>query len=225
VDDLKELLVEPREKLDAKVVIRTAEVESVSEYQMEATKIIKVFKQEYEKCLQELSLKEGLGKKYGAPRRNAQERLRTEVTRDEYSAANVDKLLSKLAKLCEAAKSNKQVQFTAEEAGDDDDEEEKLPVAVRITHVLRQVRAAIFRRVKYLEFNQSKEEDIGAEEDVGVDMEEQAAGVEHEVEDAMIVGTFAMAIKKLQDMCKQETYDLYAGEGKTDLLGDAGVPE
>ncbi|CAN0084741.1 unnamed protein product, partial [Heterosigma akashiwo] len=47
----------------------------------------------------ELALREGLGQKYGAPRRTAQEQLRTEITRDEAAAALVDRLLDELASL------------------------------------------------------------------------------------------------------------------------------
>ena len=45
-------------------------------------------------------MSEGLGQKYGAPRRRAQERIRTEVSRDEQSAGFVDELLAKLEFYC-----------------------------------------------------------------------------------------------------------------------------
>jgi hypothetical protein len=229
VDDLKQLLIEPKERLDAKVEQRIKNVEDITKYEVDATDISKAFKVEFERCLQELSLKEGLGKKYGAPRRNAQERLRTEVTRDEYSAANVDKLLSKLDKLCRIVKGGKGagVKFTSAEGGDEDEDEEeaKLPLSIRIKHTVLNARAAIFQRVKYLEFNATPESDIGAENEIPQDKEEVTASVSWEGEDALIVGTFSQAIQKLQDQCKKETYDLYSAEGKTDLLGDAGVPE
>ncbi|GMI11443.1 hypothetical protein TrVE_jg944 [Triparma verrucosa] len=219
VNDLKELLVEPQEKLDAVVEERRGKIVALQDYEVEAMQVTKSFKVEYEKCLQELSLREGLGKKYGAPRRNAQERLRTEVTRDEYSANRVDDLLTKLEKLCEAAKKGKAVKFEGEEDG-----EEALPLAVRIKHVTLSVRGAVFRRAKYLEFLREGAE-VGAEDEIPADMEETGAGAAHVLEDAMVVGTFEQAIKTLQKQCKEETYALYAGEGKTDLLGDSGVPE
>ena len=225
VIDLKELLVEPKLKLDTKVEERVKEAGEVKKYEDKATKSIPAFKAEYERCLQELSLREGLGKKYGAPRRNAQERLRTEVTRDECSAINVDKLLDKLERLCRVVKGGKAVRMEEGEEEAEDELERKRPLSVRLKHVMLSSRAAIMRRVKYLEFNSSSEEVIGAEKEIGQDTEEKKEGVEWEGEDAIIVGTFEQAIKKLQDACKQETYDLYAGEGKTDLLGEAGVPE
>jgi hypothetical protein len=45
-------------------------------------------------------MSEGLGQKYGAPRRRAQERLRTAVTRDERAAGAVDEMLAKLEYFC-----------------------------------------------------------------------------------------------------------------------------
>ncbi|GMH74178.1 hypothetical protein TL16_g06393 [Triparma laevis f. inornata] len=219
VNDLKDLLVEPKEKLDAVVEDRRGKIIALQDYEVDAMQVTKSFKVEYEKCLQELSLREGLGKKYGAPRRNAQERLRTEVTRDEFSANRVDSLLTKLEKLCEAAKKGKSVKFEGEEDG-----EESLPLAVRIKHTTLSVRGAVFRRVKYLEFLREGA-DVGAEDEVPEDMEEQGVGASHVLEDAMVVGTFEQSIKTIQKQCKEETYALYAGEGKTELLGDAGVPE
>ena len=41
-----------------------------------------------------MCLREGLGQKYGAPRRGAQERLRTELTRDEKHAEQLEGLLT-----------------------------------------------------------------------------------------------------------------------------------
>ena len=48
-------------------------------------------------------LQDGLGQKYGAPRRNAQERIRSEVARSEVAAAKIDELLELLGLLCKRA--------------------------------------------------------------------------------------------------------------------------
>ena len=82
------------------------------------------FMEKYSKSEQELALSEGLGQKYGAPRRRAQERyfsyrlqwpvkwtlltylsllknrLRTEVSRDEQKAGKIDEILAELDFLC-----------------------------------------------------------------------------------------------------------------------------
>eukprot|EP00981_Chlorochromonas_danica_P015535 scaffold13008_cov159-Ochromonas_danica.AAC.2 len=52
------------------------------------------FNVKYTKCVQEVAMAEGLGQRYGAPRRRAQERIRTEVSRDERAAGKVDELLA-----------------------------------------------------------------------------------------------------------------------------------
>ena len=48
-------------------------------------------------------LQDGLGQKYGAPRRNAQEKIRSEVARSEVAAAKIDELLELLVSLCKRA--------------------------------------------------------------------------------------------------------------------------
>jgi uncharacterized protein YozE (UPF0346 family) len=54
------------------------------------------FTKVYERVAQNLAMSEGLGQTYGAPRRRAQEKIRTEVSRDEQSAGKVDELLAKI---------------------------------------------------------------------------------------------------------------------------------
>jgi hypothetical protein len=77
-----------------------AQLEQLATLQQDNQKIQETFQETYEKAVQELSLSEGLGQKYGAPRRRAQERLRTEVTRDEQSAGKLDEVLAQLEFFC-----------------------------------------------------------------------------------------------------------------------------
>ena len=229
VDDLKLLLVEPDKKVKTAVANRESVIKETEEYQVEATMTTKDFKVEYERCLLELSLRLGLGKKFGAPRRNAQERLRTEVTRDEYSAENVDKLLNNLEKLCDIAKKNaKKVSFedgksNNNNGSDKNGENGDKSIAVLITHCLLSIRSALYRRAMYLDFLH-KPELIDAERVIPPSLEEEGQDG-HVAEDAMIVGTFASAIDTLQKQCREETRNLYEQEGKSDLLGDEGVPD
>ena len=51
------------------------------------------FNGEYKNSIEELSAKDGLGKTYGQPRRFAQERLRSEMTKCEEAQKGIDKLL------------------------------------------------------------------------------------------------------------------------------------
>ena len=54
------------------------------------------FNSEYKNSIEELSAKDGLGKIYGQPRRFAQERLRSEMTKCEEAQKGIEKLLNKL---------------------------------------------------------------------------------------------------------------------------------
>jgi hypothetical protein len=57
------------------------------------------FIEAYKHSIEELSAKDGLGKTYGQPRRFAQERLRSEMTKCEEAQKGVDKLLEELEML------------------------------------------------------------------------------------------------------------------------------
>jgi len=264
VTDLKALLIEPGNKLGRAVADRSGKVDGLESYQAAAVECTKAFKVEYERCLLELSLRLGLGKKFGAPRRNAQERLRTEVTRDEYSAQNVDKLLGELEEMCEGARrmykgsstksvrgggktgnaGNATVTFggqeevikakessgggeaIAEESANSTttSAERQLPIAVQITHTMLSIRGALYRRAQYLDFLVNPIS-VNALHSIPPSLEESSHGVSHELEDAMVVGTFQTSIEHLQKQCREETKALFAKEGKTNLLGEGGVPD
>jgi hypothetical protein len=63
--------------------------------QAQAQEAQEAFQIVYDNCSLELQLFEGLGQKYGAPRRRAQERMRTAVSRDEQAAGKLDEALAK----------------------------------------------------------------------------------------------------------------------------------
>ena len=58
----------------------------------------------YEETVQNVAMSEGLGQKYGAPCRRAQERIRTEVQRDEQAAGKIDEMLANLEFICNEVK-------------------------------------------------------------------------------------------------------------------------
>ena len=58
------------------------------------------FEKDYKGSIHNLSAKEGLGKTYGQPRRLAQERLRSEMTKCETAQKGIDQLLERLKELC-----------------------------------------------------------------------------------------------------------------------------
>lgn len=58
------------------------------------------FENNYKSGMHKLVTKEGLGKKYGAPRRIIQEKMRAEMTKCEQAQSGIEKLLEKLSQLC-----------------------------------------------------------------------------------------------------------------------------
>ena len=78
---------------------RLAEIEKVmSERRTEATKL---FEETYVVAIEDLAAKDGTGKKYGKPKRIAQEKLRFEMTKCEKSQECVTNNLKELEKCCE----------------------------------------------------------------------------------------------------------------------------
>jgi hypothetical protein len=72
------------------------QTETLSQEQTASLKAQEEFSKKYEQTAQNLAMSEGLGQVYGAPRRRAQERIRTEVSRDEQAAGKVDELLAQI---------------------------------------------------------------------------------------------------------------------------------
>lgn len=60
---------------------------------------IKMFEKEFALVVENIAAKEGMGKKYGAPRRTAQERLRAEMTKCEKAQAGIDRTIMDLERL------------------------------------------------------------------------------------------------------------------------------
>jgi hypothetical protein len=72
------------------------DIQSLQELQSNTLKIYDEFQLKYAKCVQEVAMAEGLGQKYGAPRRRAQERIRTELGLDEKRNNKVTEFLSQI---------------------------------------------------------------------------------------------------------------------------------
>lgn len=81
---------------------RRGEAEGVRDLQQQALESYDAFEREFAESLQDLSMREGLGKKYGAPRRQAQEAVRSEMARSEREEAAIDAKLDALASLCDS---------------------------------------------------------------------------------------------------------------------------
>lgn len=94
MDEINEMITKAKEERLEKVNELASEIERLK-VEPEAE-----FTDAYKNNIEELSAKDGLGKTYGQPRRFAQERLRSEMTKCEDAQKGIDKLLDKLDDLC-----------------------------------------------------------------------------------------------------------------------------
>ena len=68
-------------------------------FEVERTDPVKAFEKDYGTAVELLAAKEGIGKKYGAPKRSAQEKIRGEMTKCEKAQEGIDSILSNLSAL------------------------------------------------------------------------------------------------------------------------------
>jgi pentatricopeptide repeat protein len=123
MDEINQMVVTCKEKRLEKVT------EIIEEMKRLGVEPEVAFNGEYKHSIEELSAKDGLGKTYGQPRRFAQERLRSEMTKCEEAQKGVDKILEKLEALCEKAFSEYSEEF------DYSKEKQSLSIEIRVNLV------------------------------------------------------------------------------------------
>ncbi|KAL3669510.1 hypothetical protein V7S43_004898 [Phytophthora oleae] len=191
---------------------RERQILDISTKQTQVLDMWQEFKARYQVCMQSLAMKEGLGQKFGLPRRTAQERYRSEMTRCESRSAAINELLSSLGSV--ASQGNLQPELTG--------------YALRI---LMQLRAKIYHRGLYFGFLRcpSQLEPKAVEFNPAVGQEE---GAQEAVRDVEVVDeedqTLAVPFLEFADQvgvrCQEETKALYQHEGKVEELPPSGVP-
>eukprot|EP00618_Florenciella_parvula_P017113 CAMPEP_0119479594 /NCGR_PEP_ID=MMETSP1344-20130328/8788_1 /TAXON_ID=236787 /ORGANISM="Florenciella parvula, Strain CCMP2471" /LENGTH=1700 /DNA_ID=CAMNT_0007513837 /DNA_START=186 /DNA_END=5285 /DNA_ORIENTATION=+ len=232
--DLRAHLEVLDKSIDAAVATRVAAIDALAERQVTAIGVEAEFVKAFKSSLQELSLREAIGMKYGAPRRNAQERLRTEQTCDQNSKLFLDGLLDQLEDLCVSTR-------TAIQAGEGSKALEALmaatpPRAALLRELLLAVRSLVMRRAEYLEFMPAPERiDSAAPVSkagyfLNASKSEIAAGnsalkAAVPAYTVTLAPTMAAAIDQLEERCRSETRKLYEDEGRPELLGPEGVPD
>ena len=100
------------------------------------------FSKAFDTSLQELSMREGLGKKYGAPRRNAQSLIRAQMGWSDAAEAAITKKLDELEALANDAPGEP----PSTPVSVDEEEAASLPLSLRIQAVLQQLRDAVYQR-------------------------------------------------------------------------------
>jgi hypothetical protein len=250
-------------EIEVLVEAQCAEIEAVStewggsikaleEEQVQSLKCQDEFATRYKKATQDVAMSEGLGQKYGAPRRRAQERIRTEVGRDERAAGKLDALLARLEfAVTEAERAAREGTLqnmstvstvggerapettTAAAASMFSTGEEELYQCVMNWNLLVQVRLSIQQRVKYLRVFDGTLPELPAlawlaQDRVALCAEVGADNGTAEIAEILSEAppiTLEAVFEEVDKTCRQETKELYESEGLGSVLGAGGVPE
>jgi hypothetical protein len=207
-----------------------------------------IFTNKYDEVANALALSQGLGQKYGAPRRRAQERLRTEMSRDEQCAGKVDELIALLefscaeaVRKCEATKGSPSLISAVLQGKDPSSGSggrgggrdplgfDELQAVDGMWELSLKVRRALHERAVYLSVLANPEEDGPPPVDIP-----WSAVTSHlpspsappsSAEDStsgMMPATSSQRlheiVEEVERVCIQETQELYTKEGKGDLL-------
>eukprot|EP00948_MAST-09A_sp_MAST-9A-sp1_P004245 g4245.t1 len=200
------------------IEVRNKEFSAIENAQVKALDHFAFFQESFEQNLQELSMREGLGQKYGAPRRNAQERLRSEMGRSDDMRNQIQETFRELKSLCEKAPAI--AEPSTEEYNDYKEQHPdgivvRASLSYRIKECLFRMRSLLYQRAKYLEMFK---EEPGYEISMmavsfGDDSEESK---EYDPEDSSMPSdaTFMKTFEQLDHQCREDTKELYAREGK-----------
>ncbi|DBA02847.1 TPA: hypothetical protein N0F65_006637 [Lagenidium giganteum] len=219
IDWLKEKLVEVERQVRERVAAREVAMKQIHDKQHQALELGKTFKTRYQSSLQTLSMREGLGQKYGLPRRTLQERYRTETTRCDEASDKIHQLLHDLQTAVDTrrivpVKTAKPMPLS------------ELPLVV-LTQLV-QLRAKIYNRGAYFGFlkNASQLEVVPVEYTPSA--EPKATYRDRELvdeEDLKPPTPFLDYVKQIMGRFRDDTKQLYLQEGKTDDLPPSGIPE
>ena len=237
--EIEQLVAGQCEEIHGLVEEWRRDIAAVAELQQQSLKSQAEFSQRYDKSAQDLAMSEGLGQRYGAPRRRAQERLRTAVSRDEASAGRVDELLAKLDFLSREARRSAGVAAQGEDASADKAPEDagngrkELDAVHELWTLLTLLRAAFQRRVLCLRVadapplvdlpfpDRNRIPALQAAEVSELD----SVGAEDDAVAPAATETLEDVLDEAEGTCRRETRELYEGEGCGALLGAGGVPE
>ena len=214
-------------------------LEKVNELAAEIERLIvepaEGFTEEYKRNIEELSAKDGLGKTYGQPRRFAQERLRSEMTKCEDAQKGIDQLLEKLEQLCDKS-------FSGSYYRDFDYSQEQTSLSIEIRVVLIKIVRMMSFYGKHLggfkpEYNTELPRLTYLENHQGTELqeEENEQDAERMKEEILQLGTigkdpegnkkFPEAIQQIDQTCRELVTKLYTGDNAKHLVGDQKIPE
>lgn len=238
-------------EIEALVTHQCSEIESIStswqesvakllDLQQQSLKSQDEFNARYKKATQDVAMSEGLGQKYGAPRRRAQERIRSEdsfLAQLEFSCSEAElKIKSSSLNASSTVSSSVTLYSQSEVEIDrklDTFGQTELFFAVNNWNLLLQVRQMLEQRVQYLSIAQGtlptlskaswlSKERIALCADVGVDNGPAALELISQEAPQMLLSQIFDDVDKV---CRKETKELYDKEGLGAVLGNRGVPE
>jgi hypothetical protein len=219
LDELRAFMKEENLKITNAAAERQAAVTEVTTAQNEAIGGIEKFQQRYQECCQDLSLRDGLGKKYGAPRRNAQEKIRSEMSRSDGQAQKITTLLKEVTEKCtllDGAADSKQVRFAGDKSSGD--------VVLQLFQNLIHLRGLLHSRAVYLNFLAEDGHPILIDKEVALGAVFPDATIRPPP--AILSSTpFMEKVITIEMECKTDTRGIYEKEGKLSELGDDEVPE
>ena len=235
IDEINEMVNTCKEQRSEKVKELLEKMQSLKQEPQED------FNTEYKQSIEELSAKDGLGKMYGQPRRFAQERLRSEMTKCEEAQKGVDKILAKLETLCDKSFSHYDPDFNYAT------EKQSLSILIRI-NLVSLLRMMMHygkhlggftpvdgqpdhpKDIKRISYREDQEAIELTEEELLLDAEREGEELEHlgpigfnnSKEEYL---KFPEAIMKIDNTCRDLVTKLYTGENAKYLVGDQKIPE
>uniref|UniRef100_K3WAI1 DUF4455 domain-containing protein n=1 Tax=Globisporangium ultimum (strain ATCC 200006 / CBS 805.95 / DAOM BR144) TaxID=431595 RepID=K3WAI1_GLOUD len=227
VAGVNEKIMAVEAQLREKIQARELQInEIVAQSQTQVLDLAQTFKARYQACMQSLSMKDGLGQKYGLPRRIAQERYRSEVTRCDEQSAKTDELLAALHVIVLA--NNESTQHAKPVAGGDGSR--------TILRMLLQLRAKMYVRGRYfgllknisqleptpVEFNSSGNS-IHVSEQQGHTFVLRDRDIVDE-QDQQLPTPFLEFVQDVSARCREDTRQVYQQEGKLEELPNGSVP-
>ena len=215
VEHCRDVLYEVDDKFHRTAQNRKNALTSLRERQEEAKGEYTQFNDHFLRTLQDLSMREGLGKKYGKPRRGAQERMRNEISQCDEAHGKLKiaiRTIKELIKLKPGSITDKRT------------------IARRLATIMVIIRNDFAARGKYLECVKGGDIEkfdikdielsglvqLGPESSVNMDDPETTLFFDDR--------KFNEAIEQLVQICKDETRELYEREGKLEMAGPDGVP-
>ncbi|KAG3195678.1 hypothetical protein PC128_g8306 [Phytophthora cactorum] len=216
ISAIKEKLVAIEAQARDLISEREKQIDEISSKQGQILDMWEAFKARSQACMQSLAMKEGLGQKFGLPRRTAQERYRSEMTRCESRSAAINTLLASLESIVDEGKSDESWLHDQDLTCD-------------VLRMLMQLRAKIYHRGMYFGFLRypSQLEIKPTEFNPATGKQEEEVIRDHEVvdeEDRILAIPFLEFADQVSAKCQEETKALYQQEGKHEELPPSGVP-